>query len=95
MRPFHTPAKPALEWCFGGFFPFSVTLVLAESELRNGDMQSTVMERVVGGVEVPYHSSWPWQVQQNGKHNLKKFCDDEKNGSKRCDGEFYNIFTLI
>lgn len=22
----------------------------------------------------------------------KKFCDDEKNGSKRCDGEFYNIF---
>ncbi|XP_029682048.1 elastase-1-like isoform X2 [Takifugu rubripes] len=50
--------------------------VLAESELHNGDMQSTVMERVVGGVEVPYHSSWPWQVslQYYSEGSYRHFC---------------------
>lgn len=50
-------------------FPSSVTLVLAESELYNGDMLSTVTGRVVGGVAVPYHDSWPWQVQEK---NVRK-----------------------
>lgn len=39
-------------------------LVLAESDLRNGDMWSSVAGRIVGGVEVPSHTSWPWQVQE-------------------------------
>ncbi|XP_051271748.1 elastase-1-like isoform X2 [Dicentrarchus labrax] len=36
--------------------------VLAELELQSGGMQSSTAGRVVGGEEVPHHSSWPWQV---------------------------------
>lgn len=46
--------------------------MLSESDLRNGDMQSSVAGRVVGGVEVPYHTSWPWQVQENQPERKKQ-----------------------
>ncbi|XP_071349405.1 elastase-1-like isoform X2 [Trachinotus anak] len=36
--------------------------VLAELELRSSYADSSTAGRVVGGDEVPYRSSWPWQV---------------------------------
>ncbi|XP_040889558.1 elastase-1-like [Toxotes jaculatrix] len=36
--------------------------VLAELELQPSYTESSTAGRVVGGEEVPYHTSWPWQV---------------------------------
>ncbi|XP_070850199.1 elastase-1-like [Chaetodon trifascialis] len=36
-------------------------ILLAEVELQSSDMQRRSAGRVVGGEEVPHHSSWPWQ----------------------------------
>uniref|UniRef100_H3DLM6 Peptidase S1 domain-containing protein n=1 Tax=Tetraodon nigroviridis TaxID=99883 RepID=H3DLM6_TETNG len=49
---------------------------LAVSDLRNDDTWSSIAGRIVGGVEVPYHTSWPWQVslQYYSEGSYHHFC---------------------
>lgn len=44
---------------------FLCASVLAELKLQSSHTESSTAGRIVGGEEVPYQSSWPWQVQHH------------------------------
>ncbi|KAI3369866.1 hypothetical protein L3Q82_024681 [Scortum barcoo] len=50
--------------------------MLADLELQSSYEQSRTAGRVVGGEEVPYHTSWPWQVslQVHSDGSYHHFC---------------------